>query len=80
MAVPALSAVSPVGARVSGAPRVRLPGAEAADVGGTLDLGQPPQVAALPVDEQVPHTAHEAEAQGGCPHLGRQDEGLPIFR
>lgn len=79
MPIPALSAVSAIGARVSGAPQMSLPGAETADTHGTLHLGQPPQVAALSIDEQVPHAAHEAEAEGGCPHLRGQNEGLPIF-
>lgn len=51
VAVPPLPAVSAVGARVSGAAGVGLPGAEAADARGALDLGQPPQVPALAVNE-----------------------------
>lgn len=79
VAVPALSAVSAVGARFSGAPDVGLPGAEAADTCGALNLGQPPQVTALPVDEEVPDAAHVAQAEGGRPHLGREDEGLAVL-
>lgn len=79
MPVPALSALSAIGAGFSGAPQMSLPGAETADTRGALRLSQPPQVAALPVDEEVPHAANKAEAEGGCPHLGGQNEGLSIF-
>lgn len=80
VAVPAFSAVSAVGTRVSGAPDMSLPGAEAADTCGALNLGQPPQVPALPVNKEVPHTAHVAKAEGGGPYLRGEHEGLAVFR
>lgn len=80
VAVPALSAVPTVGTCVSGAPDVSLPGAQAADTCGTLILRQPPQVTALTVNEEVPHTAHVAEAEGGRPHLRGEHEALAVLR
>lgn len=78
--VPALPAVSAVGAGVSGAARVGLPGAEATDTCGALDLRQPPQVPGLAVDKQVPHAAHVAEAQRRRPDLGGQHQGVAVVR
>jgi len=78
--VPAFFAVSTVGTCVSGTPHVSLSGAETADTCGRLSLRQPPQVAALPVNEEVPHAAHEAKAEGSRPHFRGDDEGLAIFR
>lgn len=80
MAVPALPAEGAVSAGLSATADVSLPGAKAADAGGHLHLGQPPQVAALAVDEEVAHAADVAEAEGGGPHLGGQDEALAILR
>lgn len=51
VAVPAFSAVSTIGTCVSGTPNMSLSGAEAADTCGTLNLSQPPQVTALPINE-----------------------------
>ncbi len=79
VAVPALSADSTIGTCVSGTPDMSLSGAEAADARGALNLSQPPQVAALSVDKKVPHAAHVAEAEGGCPHLRGEHEGLAIL-
>lgn len=79
VAVPALPAVSAIGARVSGAARVGLPGAEAANTCGALDLRQPPQVPDLAVDEQVPHAAHIAEAERRRPDLGGQHQGVAVL-
>lgn len=79
VAVPAFSAVSAVGTCVSGASDMCLSGAEAADTCGTLNLRQPPQVTALPINEEVSHAAHVAKAKGGCPHLRGEHEGLSIL-
>lgn len=79
MAIPALSAVSTIGTCVSGTPDVSLPGAEAADTCGALNFCQPPEVTALSINEQVPHTAHVAEAEGRRPYLRGQHEVLTIL-
>lgn len=79
VAVPTLPAVSAVGACVSGAARVGLPGAGTADARGALDLRQPPQVAALAVDEEVPHAAYVAEAERRRPDLGGQHQGVAVL-
>ena len=78
--VPAFPAVPAIGACVSGTPDMSFPGAEAADTCGALNLRQPPQVTALSIDEEVPHTAHVAEAEGRGPHLGGEHEGLAVLR
>lgn len=78
VSVPALLAVAPVGTRISAAPHVSLPGAQAADTDGALNLAQPPQVATLAVNEEVPHAAHVAQAQRGAPHLRREDETMAV--
>lgn len=80
MSVPALPTVPSVGACVSATPDVRLPGAEAADTCGTLNLCQPPQVPALAVNEEVSHAAHVAKAERGRPHLGGEHEGVAVLR
>lgn len=68
-----------VGTRVPGTPGVSLFGAEAADTRGRLNLGQPPQVTALSVNEQVPHTANVAQAEGRSPHFRGEHEALVIL-
>lgn len=71
--------MSAVGTRVPGTPDVGFSGAEAADTCGALNLRQPPQVTALSVNEEVPHAAHVAQAEGGGPNLGGQHEGLAVL-
>lgn len=80
VAVPAFSAVSTVGTCVSGTPDMSLSGAEAADTCGALSLCQPPQVTALSVNEEVPHTAHITDAEGGRPYLRGEHDSLAIIR
>lgn len=80
VAVPAFSTVSAIGTSVSATPDMSLPGAEAADTCGALNLCQPPQVSTLTVNEEVPHAPHVAKTERGCPDLRGQHEGVAILR
>lgn len=73
VAVPALFAQPPVATGGAAAAFLQLPGAEAANADGTLDLGQAPDVPALAVDEEVAHAAHVAIVEKRRPDLRRQD-------
>lgn len=79
VAVPALLALSSVGAGGAAAPLLELPRAEAADARRALDLGQTAHVSTLAVDEEVADAAHVAVVEQRGPDLGRQDQALPAL-
>lgn len=74
VAVPALFAQPSVATGGAATPLLQFTGAETTDTKCTLDLGQAADVAALAIDEKIPHTTYVAVVQQGCPNLRRQDE------
>lgn len=80
VAVPALLALSSVGAGGAAAPLLELARAEAADARRALDLSQTPHISTLAVDEEVADAAHVAVVEQRGPDLGRQDQALTALR
>lgn len=72
--VPALFAETSITTGGTAAPFLQLPGAEAADTHGALDLCQTADVTALAVDEEVTDTANVAVVEECCPDFWGQNE------
>lgn len=72
--VPALFAETSITTGGAAAPLLQLPGAEAADTHGALDLSQTADVTALAVDEEVTDTADVAVVKERRPDFWGQNE------